>query len=147
MQHSSIVVPDDPLIDLDDEAVGIEASEVVPVAVVSLIENRASAWIKPLAERFAVEASSLDRVELRAQQSKADPWYFQVRHPRFAQVVAYVHPRQTELHIEYRLAPDHETYGGAQRRDNIYGIVMKVRQLADLPIAFRLLRDALARES
>jgi hypothetical protein len=100
-----------------------------------------------LAERFGIEAINIEGVELRAQQSKVDPYYFQVRHIDFGQVVAYVHPRQAELHIEYRLTSDHETYGAAQRRDNSYGVVMKVRQSADLPIAIRLLRDALARET
>lgn len=123
-----------------------EAGLALPPAVIALIDMRASAWVKPLAERFASNALALDGVELRAQQSKSDPWYFQVRHPRFGQVVAYVHPRQTELHIEYRLPSAHETYAVAQRRDSSYGIVMKVRQSADLPVAIHLLRDALGRQ-
>jgi hypothetical protein len=140
-------IPEDAVADLADAGTVIDASAVLPGPVAGLIENRASSWIRPLAERFAVEAISFEGVELRAQQSKGDPSYFQVRHPGFGQVVAYVHPRQAELHIEYRLPADHERYSAAQRRDNVYGIVMKVRQSADLPIAVRLLRDALAKEA
>lgn len=147
LQQSPTTLPEDVPVDLADAGDGIDANTLLPHPVVSLIENRASTWIRPLAERFGIEAINIEGVELRAQQSKVDRYYFQVRHTDFGQVVAYVHPRHAELHIEYRLASDHETYGTAQRRDNSYGIVMKVRQSADLPIAIRLLRDALARET
>lgn len=116
-----------------------------PPNVVRLIEMRASPSSAPNALRFAEEALALDGVQLRVQQSKGDPWYFQVRHRRFSQVVAYVHPRPSELHIQYRLPSTHETYGAGQARDNFYGIVLNVRELADLPVALQLLRDALAR--
>lgn len=116
----------------------------LPGPITDVINLRASAWIRPLAQRFALEASELARVELRIQQSKGDPWYFQVRHARLPHVIAYVNPRPTELHIEYRLRSEHDTYGVAQRSDGAYGIVMKVRQSADLSVAIRLLREALA---
>ena len=85
----------------------------------------------------------MDRVELRGQQSKADPWYFVVRHADVPSVVAYVHPRQHEVHIEYRLPSSHESYGVAVGRDGPYGLVVKIRQSADMATAIQLLRDAL----
>jgi hypothetical protein len=115
-------------------------------AITDLIEARASGWIRPLAGKFAVEASAIEGVELRVQQSKGDPWYFQVRHSRFPHVVAYVHPRQTELHIDYRLASDHDLYGLGQQQSGAYGIGLKVRQSADLGVAIRLLSDALMQD-
>jgi hypothetical protein len=116
-----------------------------PADVVRIIVMRASSSTAPSALRFAEEALALDGVQLRAQQSKGDPSYFQVRHRRFSQVVAYVSPRPSELYIQYRLPSTHETYGAGQARDNFYGIVLNVRELADLPVALQLLRDALAR--
>jgi hypothetical protein len=110
-----------------------------------LIETRAGPAIAPLARDFAREALRMDGVVLRPQGGKGEPSYFQVRHPRFRQVVAYVNPRPTEVHIDYRLPSDHETYGVAVAADYFYGISFKMREAEDLDIALRLLRDALAR--
>ena len=116
----------------------------IPTDIAALIARRASTWTKPLAEAFAREALACPGVELRLQISRAEPWYFQVRHPSARAVVAYVHPRTKEVHIEYLLRSNHDLYGVAQRRDeSSYGLVMKVRQSADLSIALRLLGDAL----
>ena len=90
-------------------------------------------------------AAALEGVFLRPQQSKYEPWYFQVRHPRFRQVVAYTHPRPGEVRIEYRLPGSHDTYGLATGRDSFHGIVLTARSGDDLDVAARLLRDALAR--
>ena len=118
----------------------------IPDDVNRLIEMRASSWTAPLARSLAADAIAIDGVFLRVQSGKGDPWYFQVRHARIPSVVAYVHPRQSELHIEYRLPSSHELYGVAHRRDGSYGIVMKVRQSVDLTVALRLLQDAVAGE-
>ena len=119
-----------------------------PAADVSdLIDLRASSTSGRLAREFVRMALEIDGVTLQVQNSKSDPWYFQVRHPRFAQVVAYVHPRPQELHIEYRLPASHDTYAMARSRANVYGIVLKVKSVEDLPIAERLLRDAMSREA
>jgi hypothetical protein len=87
----------------------------------------------------------LDGVILRPQQSKGDPWYFQVRHPKFTQVVAYVHPRPGEVRLEYLLPGTHETLGLATTRDGPYGIVLTVRDDVALQTAVRLLEGALRR--
>jgi hypothetical protein len=123
---------------------GIDGAERIPDDVLRVIDLRAAATPE-LALRFASGALALDGVILRAQQSKGDPWYFQVRHPRFGQVVAYVHPRPSELYIQYRLPADHDTYGAAQGRDNFYGIVLTVREPDGLVVALRLLGDAITR--
>jgi hypothetical protein len=93
-----------------------------------------------------VGALGFDRAHLRAQQSKGDPWYFQVRHPKFSQVVAYAHPRPGEVRIEFRLAPTAETYGVGVARDNFYGVVLTARDDAGIEVALRLLADALGRK-
>ena len=118
----------------------------IPDDVVRLIEKRASTSIAEIAMRFAEGAVSLNQIRLQPQKSKYDPpWYFQVRHPKFSQVVAYVHPRPAELHIEYRLPASHPTYGLAVARDHFYGIVLKIQDASGLSVALQLLDDALAR--
>lgn len=77
-------------------------------------------------------------------ESQGDPWYFQIRHPKFSQVVAYAHPRPGEIRIEYRLPGTHDTYGIATARDNFYGIVLVARDEAAVQVAIQLLGDALA---
>ena len=122
---------------------GIEGLDRVPDAVLRLIDNRAGGD-SHISLRFAAAARGLDGVTLRPQQSKDVPWYFQVRHPKFGQVVAYAHPRPGEIRIEYRLPGTHETHAQAIARDGLYGIVLTARDEAGLKGAVRLLRDALA---
>jgi hypothetical protein len=120
-----------------------EDDVTLPEDVWRVIERHASLWIQPLAREFAKRALGHEGVILRAQQTKGDPSYFQVRHPRFSQVVAYVHPRQSDLFVQYRLPAEHETYGLAESRDNFYGITMNVMQPSDVAAANQLLVDAL----
>jgi hypothetical protein len=117
----------------------------LPEFVLSLMERRASEWTRPLVAAIANGAMTLPGVELRAQKSKNEPWYFQIRHPRFKQVVAYVNVKPDEIMIDYRLDGSHDTYGRAEARDGFYGIKLRVSQESDLSIAERLLADALAR--
>ena len=125
---------------------GIEGLDRVPRDVLRLIDSRA-AGSPEIALRFAAAALGLGEVALRPQQSKGEPWYFQVRHPKFGQVVAYVHPRPGEVRIEYRLPGDHDTYGLAVTRDSFYGVVLTAGDSDGLDVAVRLLRDALDRSS
>ena len=119
---------------------------VVPAEVEWLMEMRSSPTTAPLVRRLAEEALGMDGVRLRAQSGKGEPSYFQIRHPRFSQVVAYVRPRYDDVYIEYRLPSDWETYGVAKRRENnFYGITFKVEEDRDVDDALRLLRDALGR--
>lgn len=120
---------------------GIGNLEQVPGEILRLIDHRAGAAPEP-ALRFAAGALSLDGALLRPQQSKGDPWYFQVRHPKFTQVVAYAHPRPGEIRVEYRLPSTHDTYGLATSRDNFYGIVVVARDEASVEVARQLLNDA-----
>ncbi|MEI8334288.1 MAG: hypothetical protein WCH74_10615 [Chloroflexota bacterium] len=123
---------------------GIEGLDLVPDGVLRVIDKRAGA--KPeIALRFAATSPGLDGVTLRPQQGKGDPWYFQVRHPRFSVVVAYAWPRPGEVRIEYRLPGTHDTHGVAVAREsNSYGIVLTARDEEGLAVAIQLLRDALA---
>ena len=123
-------------------SLGIEGLEHLPDGVLKVIDNRAGGS-PDIALRFAVAARGFDGVALRPQQSKGDPWYFQVRHPRFSQVVAYAHPRPGEMRVEYRLPGSHDTYGQAVARDQFYGIVLTVRDDEGLKLAVGLLSDAL----
>jgi len=127
----------------DVSAIGGSAiTPTIPPDVEILIQNRASAWSAPLARRFAEEALAMPGIELRVQNSKLDPWYFQVRHEGMKYAAAYAHPRQGELHIEFALPQDHAAPAIAIRRDNSYGIALKVRQSSELPVAMQLLREA-----
>jgi hypothetical protein len=127
-------------------ALGIDGLERVPDSVLRLIDHRA-AGRPEIALRFAAAALGFDGVTLRPQQSKGDPWYFQVRHPKFGQVVAYASPKPSEIRIEYRLRATHDTYGLAVARDSFHGIVLTPRDEEGLAIATKLLADALALDS
>ncbi len=126
-------------------ALGIDGLDKVPDSVLRLIDHR-SGGNPEVALRFARAALDFDGVSLRPQQSKGDPWYFQVRHPTFGQVVAYAPPRPGEIRIEYRLPNTSETYGIAIARDGLHGIVLTARDDNGLNIAAQLLKDALAAE-
>ena len=106
---------------------GIDGLERVPDPVLRAIDHRAGG--EPLqALRFAAAALGVEGVFLRPANSKDAPWYFQVRHPRFSQVVAYASPRPGEIKVEIRLPGSHDTYGLAEARDNNpYGIGVTVR--------------------
>ena len=125
-------------------ALDIAGVNGVPGSVLRLIDHRAGGRPE-VAVRFAAGALACDGVALRPQQSKWDPWYFQVRHSRFRQVVAYAHPRPGEIRVEYRLPGTHDTYGVATARDNYYGIVFTATDDDGVEVALQLLRDALAR--
>lgn len=124
---------------------GIEALDRIPDDVLRLVELRAGGAPEP-ALRFAGGALSFDGAYLRAQQSKGDPWYFQVRHPRYSQVVAYAHPRPGEVRIEFRLPSTSETYGVGVARDNFYGVVLTAKDETGIQVALRLLADAFDRQ-
>lgn len=86
---------------------------------------------------------SVDELELRLQNSKNQPWYFQVRSPRFRQVLAYVNVFASSIRIDYRLPKNHETGGRALARDNFYGISLKVTEWSELDFAVQLVHQAL----
>jgi hypothetical protein len=124
-------------------ALGIPNLERAPGSVLRLIDHRAAPQPE-IAFQFVGAALGHTGVILRPQQSKGDPWYFQVRHPKFSQVVAYVNPRPGEARIEFRLPGSHPTYEIATGRDGPYGIVVTVRDNDGFRVAVRLLDDALA---
>ena len=123
---------------------GLGSLERIPTDVLRLIERRTGS--DPLlALRFAAAALAEDGVALRGQRSKNTPWYFQVRHPKFPQVVAYVHTPPGELFVDYRLPQTHDTYGMAVVRNNFYGIRLAIADEASFAVGRQLLRDALGR--
>jgi len=127
-------------------SLAIDGVQRVPDAVLHVVELRAGGT-PGLPLRFASGALDRSGVFLRAQKSKGgEPWYFQVRHPRFSQVVAYVSPRPGNVKIEYRLPSSNDTYGLATSRDNFYGIVLNLSDESQLGVALRLLDDAIGRE-
>lgn len=103
--------------------------------------------VRHLAIQLAKGALTFSGTELRGQKSKHDPTYFQVRHPRFSQVVAYVSLRDAELIIEYRLPQGHPSEVEVERRSNFYGIRYRVRRPEDLSAALTLLDETLSQGS
>lgn len=125
-------------------ALGVDGLAAVPGSVLRLIDQRGAP--DPMAAlRFAAGALRVEGVSLLPQESKGDPWYFQVRHPNVGAVVAYAHPRPGQVRVEYRLPKAHETYGVAVARDQTYGIVMTAKGEAEIEIALRLLTEAIAK--
>lgn len=119
----------------------------VPVSVHSLIRLRAAPTGIDLAEAFAEAAAAIPGTRLKVQRSSTgDPWYYRIRHPKFGQAVAYIHPRPTDLYVEFRLPQNHATYGVATSRDHFYGILIKAHDESELAVAVQLLNDAIARE-
>jgi hypothetical protein len=128
-----------------------DESEVgrLPPAVSELIERRSGPAVAPLVRSFAVDALSRDGVELRVQNSKNEPSYFQVRSDRLRHVVAYVNPGPNDVRIDFRLPRDHDLYGRARIRtnpDDAYAIQLYMSDQGDVDVARSLLVDALARE-
>lgn len=120
-------------------------AEGVPADIVELIHRRAGPVAADIAIKFARAALSRDGVNLRAQKSKNEPSYFQIRSSRFPQVVAYVNLALNDLKVDYRLPSNHENYGMARPRENFYGMSLIMENESDLEIGIRLLDDALAR--
>jgi len=121
----------------------------LPSDITELIERRAGPAVAALVRTFAVDALATDGVELRVQNSKNEPSYFQVRSDRFSHVVAYVNPGPNEVRIDFRLPRDHELYGRARVRanpDDVYAIQLYMSEEADIDVARSLLVDALARD-
>ncbi len=126
---------------------GDEEPGSVPVSVHSLIRLRAAPTGIDLAEAFAEAAAAIPGARLKVQRSSTgDPGYFRIRHSKFGQAVAYIHPRPHELYVEYRLPADHATYGVATSRDHFYGILIKAHDESELLVALQLLNDAISRE-
>lgn len=121
---------------------GVAGVDRIPADVLRVIDLRATSS-PDLALRFAAGALEMDGAFLRPRWGKGDPWYFQVRHPRIAQVVAYVNVRPSDLRIDYLLPSTHQTYGVGVAREQGYGIVVKLGDEAELDAALRLLGDAL----
>ena len=119
----------------------------VPDSVQSLIRLRAAPTGIDLAEAFAEAAAAIPGTRLKVQRSSTgDPWYYRIRHSKFGQAVAYIHPRPTEVYVEYRLPQNHATYGVATSRDHFYGILIKAHNESELAVAVQLLHDAIARD-
>ncbi len=125
-------------------ALGIPNLDRAPGAVLRLIDRRA-APSPEVALQFAGAALGMEGVTLRPQQSRNDPSYFQVRHPKLSQVVAYATPGPGDVRIEFRLPESSDAYGRGVPRDNTYGIVLTATDAGDIEIAIRLLNDALGR--
>lgn len=116
----------------------------VPFNVLAFIRSRTDGTLQETAIALAERLMGVEELELRPQISKNQPWYFQVRSPRFRQVLAYVNVSTSTVRIDYRLRNDHDTGGRALARDNFYGISYRVAEPADIDFAMQLIADALA---
>lgn len=129
----------------DQQATSSVDEPPVPAAISDFIRGRASGPLEDVALEFARRLSSRGGLELRTQNSRNEPWYFQVRTPQFRQVLAYVNVSPTQIRVDYRLPKDHDTYGKAIARDNFYGIALRLQDMNELDLAMELIEDALAR--
>ena len=119
--------------------------DMVPSEISDFIRQRAPGQMGNVALAFAARLVAHGGLELRTQKSKNEPTYFQVRTPRFAQVLAYVNVSPAQVVADYRLPKEHPTAGKAVARDNFYGIRLRLDDLSELDFAMRLIEDALAR--
>jgi hypothetical protein len=116
----------------------------VPFNVLAFIRARAADDFEPVLIDLAQRLMAIDELELRPQKRKKEPWYFQVRSPRFHQVLAYVNVSAASARIDYRLPMDHDTGGRGLARDNFYGITYRLTDKGDSDYAMQLMMDALA---
>jgi hypothetical protein len=140
--HPSEVV-DSPRYESNDHRVSPPSPDL-PEGVVQTLAHYPP-FTRHLAIQLAERARRFDGVSIREQKSKNTPWYYQLRHPRYRQVVAYVNLGDDLLRIDYRLPNDHQTDLDVIRRENFYGIRFVVHSVDQLDSAERLLRETLAR--
>lgn len=122
---------------------GDSTGRPVPFNILAFIRQRSSGPVEAVAVEFAERLAAVDGLELRPQSSKGEPWYFQVRSPKFKQVLAYVNVSPASVRIDYRLPKDHDTGGRALARDNFYGVSLRITDASELEFAMKLIEDAL----
>jgi hypothetical protein len=123
--------------------VAIGVGRPVPFNVSAFIRSRAAGQLASVAIELAERLMAIEEIELRPQNSKNEPWYFQVRSPRFRQVLAYVNVSASSVRIDYRLPKDHDTGGRALARENFYGISYRVTEPSELDFAVELMVEAM----
>jgi hypothetical protein len=116
----------------------------IPFNIVALLRRRASGEMEEIAIKFTERLATREDLELRPQNSQREAWYFQVRSPRFRQVLAYVNVFGDSLRLDIRLPPDHDTGGRAKSRNGLYGISYIVANHGDAEFAEKLIDDALS---
>jgi hypothetical protein len=126
------------------EAAGVDLA-AMPLGVLRVVEQRA-ADDPVIALKFAGAALREDGVTLKGQNSKGTPWYYQIRHRRFPQVVAYVNVHPGFVVVDYRLSISNATCDEAEARNGLYGVRLAVREDATFDCGIRLLRDALKQD-
>jgi hypothetical protein len=92
---------------------------------------------------LATRLAAREGLELRPQTSKNQAWYFQVRSPRFRQVMAYVNVSESSIRIDYRLPANHFTDGKAVARSGLHGIAYTFEDPSGVDFAMQLMEDAL----
>lgn len=116
----------------------------VPFNVLAFIRSRTEGAFRDVVLDFAERLMAVEGIELRPQNSKNQPWYFQIRSPRFRQVLAYANVSASSVRIDYRLPQDHDTGGRAMARDNFYGISYRVTERGDIDYAMQLVSEAMS---
>jgi hypothetical protein len=116
----------------------------VPFNVLAFIRSRTEGRFRDVVIELADRLMAIEEIELRLQSSKNEPWYFQIRSPRFRQVLAYANVSASSARIDYRLPRDHDTGGRALARDNYYGISYRVTELGDIDFAMQLIAEAMS---
>ena len=111
----------------------------------SIVANRADGPFRPVVRSLLRRVTSELAVELRAQKSKNEPTYVQVRASHFPQVMAYVNVFASSMRIDYRLPTDHPTTADVQRRQNFYGIALLIQDMDGVNRAMSLMHDAFNR--
>jgi hypothetical protein len=123
---------------------GDNAGRPVPFNIAAFVRTRAAGAFQVVAIGLAMRLAAVEGLELRLQNAKGQPWYFQVRTPRFSQALAYVNVAASSIRIDYRLPKTHDTGGRALARDNFYGIALRVTTESDVDFAMKLFDEALA---
>jgi hypothetical protein len=122
----------------------VNVGRPIPFNIIAFIRRRASGPTEAAAMDLARRLVAREDLELRPQNSKHEPWYFQVRSPRFRQVLAYVNVSASSIRIDYRLPADHDTDGKAAARSGMHGISYTIEGSSDVDFAMKLIEDALA---
>ena len=123
---------------------GRAGARPIPFNVLAFIRGRATGQFEAVATELAERLMAVEELELRPQNSKGEPWYFQVRSPRFRQVLAYVNVSPQAYASTIACRKDHDTVRSCPRSRQLLRHLVSAHRHHQLDFAMKLVMDAIA---